>query len=53
MAESMDITAFKPVMPLATPEEARKGWSAFIRGAIREKIRKEEGVQHSVPSNTA
>jgi hypothetical protein len=29
MAESTEITPFKPVMPLATPEEARKGWAAY------------------------
>ena len=28
MAET-EITAFKPVAPLATPEEARKGWAAY------------------------
>jgi len=29
MAESTDITAFKPVMPLATPEEVEKAWATF------------------------
>jgi hypothetical protein len=27
--ESTEIAAFKPVMPLASPEEAKKGWEAF------------------------
>jgi hypothetical protein len=29
MVESTELASFKPVMPLATPEEARKGWAAF------------------------
>lgn len=29
MAESTEITAFKPVMPLTTPEEAKKAWATF------------------------